>query len=52
LYNAYPTLDAIKISHIPKDDTQTYFKIVDNSDIGIIPGSLADMFLLTLGDPK
>ena len=50
LYNAYPSLDQIKITHDPTHPDAKY-KVVDNTNIGVLPDSLADLFLINLGDP-
>jgi hypothetical protein len=50
LYNRYPTLDKIDIVK-PPEDTSKYYKVVDHSAFGIVPGSMADSFSINLNDP-
>ena len=53
LYNKHETLDKIDTTFSPKnDDGSRNYKIVDSSNIGIIPGSLADTFNFCYGDPS
>ena len=52
LYNRHPTLDQIEptFDYQNKDGTYNY-KMVDNQQIGIIPGSLAETSNFCVGDP-
>ena len=51
LYNAHPTLKEIKITHDPSHPDARY-RVIDNSNLGIEPGSLADFFVINTGDPQ
>lgn len=53
LYNKNPTLDRIDTTFNPKNDDGTMnYKIIDSTNIGIIPGSLSDHFNFCYGDPS
>lgn len=50
LYNNFPTLkEGIDISF---KKTANNYKVLNFGDVGIVPGSLCDKFLMCLGDPK
>eukprot|EP00347_Sterkiella_histriomuscorum_P004325 403360874 len=53
LYNKHPTLDKIETTFSPVNaDGTCNYKIVDSTNLGIIPGSLADNFNFCYGDPS
>lgn len=53
LYNKYPNMEKIETSFYPTNIDGTHnYKIVDNTPLGIIPGSLADTFNFCNGDPS
>lgn len=53
LYNRHPTLEKIDTTFSPvNDDGTCNYKIVDSTNIGIIPGSLSDNFNFCYGDPS
>ena len=53
LYNKNPTFDKIETTFHPKNaDGSFNYKIIDSTNIGIIPGSLSDNFNFCYGDPS